>query len=40
LPSRGTPRIWRKFETLAGYLRELGIVEYRVNAAEFELAPR
>ena len=34
--TRGTPRIWRQFETLAGYLKELGIVEYRVNTAEFE----
>jgi hypothetical protein len=29
-------RTWRQFETLASYLRELGIVEYRVNAAAFE----
>ena len=34
--TRGAPRTWRQFETLAGYLKELGIVEYRVNAAEFE----
>jgi hypothetical protein len=34
--ARGTPRTWRKFETLAGYLKELGIVEYRVSTAEFE----
>ncbi len=34
--TRGTPRTWRQFETLAGYLKELGIVEYRVNTAEFE----
>ena len=33
--TRGTPRTWRQFETLAGYLKELGIVEYRVNTAEF-----
>ena len=33
---RGTPRTWRQFETLAGYLKDLGIVEYRVNTAEFE----
>ena len=33
--SRGAPRLWRQFETLAGYLKELGIVEYRVNTAEF-----
>ena len=34
--SRGTPRTWRQFETLAGYLKQLGIVEYRVNTAQFE----
>lgn len=34
--TRGRPRTWRQFETLAGYLKELGIVEYRVNTAEFE----
>ena len=34
--TRGTPRTWRQFETLAGYLKDLGIVEYRVNTAEFE----
>ena len=33
--TRGAPRTWRQFETLAGYLKDLGIVEYRVNAAEF-----
>jgi hypothetical protein len=33
--TRGAPRIWRQFETLAGYLKQLGIVEYRVNTAEF-----
>jgi hypothetical protein len=36
--TRGQPRIFRQFETLAGYLKELGIVEYRVNAAAFEPA--
>lgn len=36
--TRGAPRTWRQFETLAAYLKELGIVEYRVNTAEF--APR
>jgi hypothetical protein len=34
--TRGAPRTWRQFETLASYLKELGIVEYRVNAAEFD----
>jgi hypothetical protein len=39
--TRGRPKTFRQFETLAGYLKELGIVEYRVNAAEFEPgAPR
>ena len=33
--TRGQPRTWRQFETLAGYLKELGIVEYRVYTAEF-----
>lgn len=33
--ARGAPRTWRQFETLAGYLKGLGIVEYRVNTAEF-----
>ena len=34
--TRGQPRTFRQFETLAGYLKELGIVEYRVNTSEFE----
>lgn len=34
--TRGQPKTFRQFETLAGYLKALGIVEYRVNAAEFE----
>jgi hypothetical protein len=34
--TRGRPKTFRQFETLAGHLKELGIVEYRVNAAEFE----
>ncbi len=38
--TRGTPRTWRQFETLASYLRELGIVEYRVNAAAFDPVAR
>ncbi len=33
--TRGAPRNWRQFETLAGYLKELGIVECRVNTAKF-----
>ncbi len=34
--TRGKPRTFRQFETLAGYLKALGIVEVRVNTAEFE----
>lgn len=37
--TRGQPRTWRQFETLAGYLKELGITEVRVNTAEFESGP-
>ena len=34
--TRGTPRTFRQFETLAGYLKDLGIIEYRVNTAQFQ----
>ncbi len=34
--TRGKPRTFRQFETLASYLKALGITEYRVNAAAFE----
>ncbi len=34
--TRGQPKTFRQFETLTGYQKALGIVEYRVNAAEFE----
>ena len=34
--TRGTPRMFRQFETLAAYLKELGITEYRINTAGFE----
>ena len=34
--TRGKPRTFRQFETLAGYLKALGITDYRVNAAAFE----
>ena len=37
--TRGQPRTWRQFETLAGYLKTLGITEVRVNTAEFEPGP-
>lgn len=33
---RGQPRTFRKFETLASYLRELGITDLRVHTAEFQ----
>lgn len=33
--TRGEPRTFRRFETLATYLKGLGITEYRVNAAAF-----
>ena len=36
--TRGQPRTWRQFETLASYLKDLGITEVRVNTAEFEPA--
>ena len=39
LATRGQPRTWRQFETLAGYLKELGITEVRVHTAEFEPGP-
>ena len=34
--TRGRTKTFRHFETLVGYLKGLGIVEYRVNAAAFE----
>ncbi len=36
--ARGKPRTWRQFETLAGYLKGLGITQIRVNTAAFEPA--
>jgi hypothetical protein len=36
---RGAIRVFRRFETLVGYLKDLGIAEYRVNAAEYAPAP-
>jgi hypothetical protein len=32
---RGTMRIFRKFETLAGYLKDIGILQYQVDARKF-----
>lgn len=34
--ARGGPRTFRRFETLAGYLKEVGITDVRVNLAEYE----
>ena len=34
--TRGRPKTFWQFETLASYLRALGIVQYRVNAAELQ----
>lgn len=33
---RGAVRSFKKFETLVGYLKGIGIAEYRVNAANFD----
>jgi hypothetical protein len=33
---RGAVRTFKKFETLVGYLKEMGIAEYRVNATNFD----
>ena len=33
---RGAVRVFRKFETLVSYLKELGISQYNVNAADFD----
>lgn len=35
---RGAVRIFRKFETLAGYLRGIGIVRYQVDATQYDPA--
>ena len=35
--TRGRPKTFQQFETLASYLKALGIVQYEVNAAEFQL---
>jgi hypothetical protein len=38
---RGHVRMWRSFETLATYLRALGIVRFEVSVAEYDpVAPR
>lgn len=33
---RGTVRVFRKFETLVGYLKEIGVVKYQVDATGFD----
>lgn len=33
---RGTVRIFRKFETLVGYLKGIGIANYQVDASHFD----
>ena len=35
---RGSIRIFRKFETLVGYLKEIGLVKYQVDATGFDPA--
>lgn len=35
---RGAVRVFKRFETLVTYLKELGIAEYRVNAADYDPA--
>ena len=35
---RGAVRTFRKFETLVGYLKDVGITEYHVNAVNFDAA--
>ena len=35
---RGHTRLFRRFETLASYLREMGITAFHVDAAEYEAA--
>ena len=36
---RGAVRIFRKFETLAGYLKDIGIVKYQVDASQYDPHP-
>jgi hypothetical protein len=33
---RGAVRIFRKFETLVGYLKDIGIVKYQVDASQYD----
>ena len=35
---RGAVRTFRRFETLVGYLKEVGIFQFNVNAANFDAA--
>jgi len=33
---RGAVRVFRKFETLVGYLKEIGVTRYQVDATQFD----
>lgn len=33
---RGAVRVFRKFETLVGYLKDIGITRYQVDASQFD----
>lgn len=33
---RGAVRVFRKFETLVGYLKEMGVTHYQVDASQFD----
>jgi hypothetical protein len=35
---RGTVRVFRKFETLVGYLKEMGVAKYEVDATDYDSA--
>ena len=35
---RGTVRVFRKFETLVGYLKEMGVAKYQVDATDYDSA--
>ncbi|UDF37873.1 UNVERIFIED_ORG: hypothetical protein LHJ69_23865 (plasmid) [Shinella sp. XGS7] len=38
--ARGEPRMFQRFETLALYLKELSITEFKVNLAEYDPAAK
>ena len=33
---RGTVRVFRKFETLVGYLKEMGVAKFQVDATDYD----